>query len=69
MRFLLSYPQTNWDYAKFRLNRILRGKDKSNDVFRGLPGGKLELFEHAGPLGHFSSVASWDAIKPFGTMC
>jgi hypothetical protein len=66
MRFLLSYPQTNWDYAKFRLNRILRGKDKSNDVFRGLPGGKLELFEHAGPLGHISSVASWDAIKPFG---
>ena len=41
MRFLISYPQTNWDYAKFRLNRIIKGKDKSNDVFTGSPGGKF----------------------------
>ena len=66
MRFLLSYPQTNWDYAKFRLNRILLGKDKSNEVFKGLPGGKLELFEHAGSLGDIRSLGSWDSIKPFG---
>ena len=32
MRFLISYPQTNWDYAKFRLNRIIRGKDKSEQL-------------------------------------
>jgi hypothetical protein len=48
---LVSYPQTNWDYVKFRLNRIIRGKDKSNDVFQGPPGGKIELFEHDGELG------------------
>jgi hypothetical protein len=46
MRFLISYPQTNWDYAKFRLNRIIRGKDKSNDVFTGSPGGKIQLLDH-----------------------
>ncbi len=66
MKFLVSYPQTNWDYAKFRLNRIIRGKDKSNEVFRGEPGGKLELFEHAGHLGAMRSLASWHPVKPFG---
>ena len=66
MKFVVSYPQTTWDYAKFRLNRIIRGKDKSNDVFRGLPGGKLELYEHDGGLGNIRALAAWHPIKPFG---
>ncbi len=66
MKFVVSYPQTNWDYVKFRLNRIIRGKDKSNDVFRGLPGGKLELFEHNGELGGIKSLGEIYPIKPFG---
>lgn len=66
MKFVVSYPQTNWDYVKFRLNRIIRGKDKSNDVFRGLPGGKLELFEHNGELGGIKSLGEMYPIKPFG---
>lgn len=66
MKFVVSYPQTNWDYVKFRLNRIIRGKDKSNDVFRGLPGGKLELFEHNGELGGITSLGELHPIKPFG---
>jgi hypothetical protein len=66
MKFIVSFPQTNWDYAIFRLNRIIRGKDKSNDVFKGLPGGKLELFEHTGQFGEFHSLGSWEAVKPFG---
>ncbi|MBS1214117.1 MAG: hypothetical protein H6R26_2734, partial [Proteobacteria bacterium] len=66
MKFLVSYPQTNWDYVKFRLNRIIRGKDKSNDVFTGAPGGKLELFEHTGELGAIRSVGAWHPVKPFG---
>jgi len=35
MKFVVSYPQTNWDYAKFRFERIVKGKDRSNEVFRG----------------------------------
>lgn len=66
MRFVVSYPQTNWDYVKFRLNRIIRGKDKSNDVFRGLPGGKLELFEHTGELGGIRYLGEMSPVKPFG---
>ncbi len=66
MKFVVSYPQTNWDYAKFRLNRIIRGKDKSNDVFRGSPGGKIELFEHNGTLGGITSLGSFYPVKPFG---
>ncbi len=66
MKFVVSYPQTNWDYAKFRLNRIIRGKDKSNDVFRGSPGGKIELFEHNGSLGGITSLGSIYPTKPFG---
>lgn len=66
MKFLISYPQTNWDYAKFRFNRIILGKDKSNEVFRGSPGGKLELFEHRGEFGEIRSLASWNPVKPFG---
>ncbi len=66
MKFVVSYPQTNWDYAKFRLNRILRGKDKSNDVFRGSPGGKIELFAHNGSLGGITSLGSIYPTKPFG---
>ncbi len=66
MKFVVSYPQTNWDYVKFRLNRIIRGKDRSNDVFRGLPGGKLELFEHNGELGGIKSLGELHPIKPFG---
>ena len=66
MKFVVSYPQTNWDYVKFRLNRIILGKDKSNDVFRGLPGGKLELFEHNGELGGIKSLGEIYPIKPFG---
>jgi hypothetical protein len=65
-KFVVSYPQTNWDYAKFRLNRIIRGKDKSNDVFRGLPGGKIQLFEHRGGLGNIHSLGEREFIKPFG---
>jgi hypothetical protein len=66
MKFVVSYPQTNWDYAKFRLNRIIRGKDKSNDVFRGEPGGKLQLFEHDGTLGGIQSLGELFLTKPFG---
>jgi hypothetical protein len=66
MKFVVSYPQTNWDYAKFRLNRIIRGKDKSNDVFRGEPGGKLQLFEHNGELGGIKSLGEMFLTKPFG---
>jgi len=66
MKFVVSSPQTNWDYVKFRLNRIILGKDKSNDVFRGLPGGKLELFEHNGSLGGITSLATIYPTKPFG---
>lgn len=66
MKFVVSYPQTNWDYVKFRLNRIIRGKDRSNDVFRGLPGGKLELFEHNGELGGIKSLGELHPVKPFG---
>jgi hypothetical protein len=66
MKFVVSYPQTNWDYAKFRLNRIIRGKDKSNDVFRGEPGGKLQLFEHNGELGGIKSLGELFLTKPFG---
>ncbi|MBS3954090.1 MAG: RHS repeat protein [Methylomicrobium sp.] len=66
MKFVVSYPQTNWDYVKFRLNRIILGKDRSNDVFKGLPGGKLELFEHNGELGGIKSLGELHQIKPFG---
>ncbi len=65
-RFVVSYPQTNWDYAKFRFNRIIRGKDKSNDVFKGLPGGKIQWFEHRGGLGNIHSLGEKAFIKPFG---
>ena len=44
MKFVVSYPQTNWDYAKFRFERIVKGKDRSNEVFRGEPGGKTSTF-------------------------
>lgn len=66
MKFVVSYPQTNWDYVKFRLNRIVLGKDRSNEVFKGLPGGKLELFEHNGKLGGITSLGEIHPIKPFG---
>ena len=66
MRFVVSYPQTNWDYAKFRLNRIIRGKDRSNDVFEGLPGGKIQLLEHNGELGGIKSLDEIYPVKPFG---
>ncbi|MDF1584586.1 MAG: RHS repeat protein [Methyloprofundus sp.] len=66
MRFLISYPQTNWDYAKFRLNRIIRGKDKSNDVFTGSPGGKIQLLEQREPLGKFRLLDEIYPTKPFG---
>ncbi len=66
IKFVVSYPQTNWDYVKFRLNRIIRGKDRSNDVFSGSPGGKIELFEHNGKLGGIKSLASFYPVKPFG---
>lgn len=66
MKFVVSYPQTNWDYVKFRLNRIVLGKDRSNEVFKGLPGGKLELFEHNGELGGIKSLGELHLIKPFG---
>lgn len=66
MKFLISFPQTNWDYVKFRLNRILLGKDKSNEVFKGSPGGKLELFEHLGELGRLRSIGTFHPVKPFG---
>lgn len=66
MKFVVSYPQTNWDYVKFRLNRIMLGKDRSNEVFKGLPGGKLELFEHNGMLGGLKSLGELHPSKPFG---
>lgn len=66
MKFVVSYPQTNWDYVKFRLNRIIRGEDRSNDVFRGSMGGKLQLFEHGGELGRITSIAEVYPDKPFG---
>lgn len=66
MKFVVSYPQTNWDYVKFRLNRIIRGKDRSNDVFRGSPGGKIELFEHHGNFGEITSIGEIYPVKPFG---
>lgn len=66
MKFVVSYPQTNWDYVKFRLNRIIRGADRSNDVFSGSPGGKIELFEHNGKLGGIKSLGSYHPVKPFG---
>ncbi len=66
MKFVVSYPQTNWDYVKFRLNRIIRGKDRSNDVFRGSPGGKIELFKHHGNLGNITSLGVIHPTKPFG---
>ncbi len=66
MRFVVSYPQTNWDYVKFRLTRIILGKDRSNDVFKGLPGGKLQLFEHTGELGGIRSISEIYPVKPFG---
>lgn len=66
MRFLISYPQTNWDYAKFRLNRIIKGKDKSSDVFTGTPGGKIQLLEQGEPFGEFHLVDEIYPVKPFG---
>ena len=66
MKFVVSYPQTNWDYVKFRLNRIIRGADRSNDVFSGSPGDEIELFEHNGELGGIKSLASYYPVKPFG---
>ncbi len=66
MKFVVSYPQTNWDYVKFRLNRIIRGEDRSNDVFKGSMGGKLQLFEHSGGLGQITSVSEVYPDKPFG---
>ncbi|TXL20563.1 hypothetical protein BMR06_04250 [Methylococcaceae bacterium HT5] len=66
MRFLISYPQTNWDYAKFRLNRIIKGKDKSNDVFTGSPGGKIQLLEQLEPMGKYRLLDEIYPTKPFG---
>jgi len=66
MRFLISYPQTNWDYVKFRLNRIIRGKDKSNEVFIGSPGGKIQLLEQIEPFGKFQLLDEIFPTKPFG---
>ncbi len=66
MKFVVSYPQTNWDYVKFRLNRIIKGADRSNDVFSGSPGGKIELFEHNGELGGITSLGSYQSVTPFG---
>lgn len=66
MRFLISYPQTNWDYAKFRLNRIIKGKDKSNDVFTGSPGGKIQLLEQLEAMGEFRLLDEIYPTKPFG---
>ncbi|MGH8476730.1 MAG: RHS repeat protein [Methylococcales bacterium] len=67
MRFVVSYPQTNWDYVRFRLNRIMRGEDRSNDVFKGSMGGKIQLLEHDGSLGGIRSLAEIHRDKPFGT--
>ncbi|MGH8559841.1 MAG: RHS repeat protein [Methylococcales bacterium] len=67
MKFVVSYPQTNWDYVKFRLNRIIRGEDRSNDVFKGSMGGKIQLFEHDGSFGGIRSLGEIYRDKPFGT--
>lgn len=66
MQFLISYPQTSWDYVLFRLNRIIKGKDKSNDVFRGSPGGKIQLLEQKQPFGKFTLIDEIYPTKPFG---
>ena len=66
MKFIISYPQTNWDYAKFRFERIVKGKDRSNEVFRGEPGGKLQLLEYQGELGKIKLLEEIYPTKPFG---
>jgi len=66
MKFIISYPQTNWDYAKFRFERIVKGKDRSNEVFKGEPGGKLQLLEHQGELGKIKLLEEIYPTKPFG---
>ncbi|NOQ35702.1 MAG: RHS repeat protein [Methylococcaceae bacterium] len=66
MKFVISYPQTNWDYAKFRFDRIVKGKDRSNEVFKGEPGGKLQLLEHQGELGKIKMLEEVYPTKPFG---
>lgn len=66
MKFVVSYPQTNWDYAKFRFERIVKGKDRSNEVFKGEPGGKIQLLEHQGSLGQIRLVEEIQPVKPFG---
>ncbi|WP_432741712.1 RHS repeat protein [Methylobacter sp. G7] len=66
MKFVISYPQTNWDYAKFRLERIIKGKDRSNEVFKGEPGGKIQLLDHQGQLGKIQLLDEIYPTKPFG---
>lgn len=66
MKFVVSYPQTNWDYAKFRFERIVKGKDRSNEVFKGEPGGKIQLLEHQGQLGKIRLLEEIHPVKPFG---
>ncbi len=66
MKLLISYPQTSWDYVKFRLNRIIKGKDKSNDVFKGAPGGKIQLLEQKQSMGQFTLINEIYPSKPFG---
>jgi hypothetical protein len=66
MKFLISYPQTNWEYVKFRMNRIIRGKDKSNDVFHGSPGGKIQLLEQQESFGKITLLDEIYPTKPFG---
>jgi len=66
MKFVVSYPQTNWEYAKFRFDRIVKGKDRSNEVFKGEPGGKIQLLEHQGELGKIKLLEEIYPVKPFG---
>ncbi|MGR8978667.1 MAG: RHS repeat protein [Gammaproteobacteria bacterium] len=66
MKFVVSYPQTNWEYAKFRFDRIVKGKDRSNEVFKGEPGGKIQLLEHRGELGDIKLLEEIYPTKPFG---
>lgn len=66
MKFVVSYPQTNWQYAKFRFERIVKGKDRSNEVFHGEPGGKIQLLEHQGGLGKIKLLEEIYLTKPFG---
>jgi hypothetical protein len=44
----------------------VKGKDRSNEVFKGEPGGKIQLLEHQGELGKIKLLEEIFPVKPFG---